>query len=97
MQLFYVYLFLCCLIFLFFIYVDHLRKKASFNVDHKLGKKRSATSCNEDGGSVDFCTADIPRPRAYYGSFYLRLGTVRKTRMNVTKTGNGIRDILNIF
>jgi hypothetical protein len=84
-QLFYVYLFFGCLLFLFFIYIDLLRTKARLAVDKKIGKKLRSTSksakednndsSSRDNESMDFSAA-IPTPRVYYGSFYLRLGAV---------------------
>lgn len=71
-QLFYVYLFLGSLFFLFATYIDLVRTKARWAV-----MKLKTASGSTDNDMVD-AKAKLPRPRAHYGSFYLRLGAVCK-------------------
>ena len=76
-QLFYVYLFMGSLLFLFFIYVDLVRTRAKSALKNKLKKGNNKESGN-NMSETDNSSNAVPRPRVHYGSFYLRLGAVRK-------------------
>lgn len=76
-QLFYVYLFLGSLFFLLVIYCDLWRTQAKFS----RSKKHLATEgIGRSGSEAEYFDGNykLPRPRVNYGSFYLRLGAVRK-------------------
>ena len=73
-QLFYVYLFLMSLIFLLVIYIDLWKSKATWAISHK---RRHHSNPNHEQDHTDGIFK-LPRPRVHYGSFYLRLGAVRK-------------------
>lgn len=76
-QLFYVYLFLGSLFFLFATYIDLVRTKAQWAVIKLKTASQRSSNNSSDNDMVD-AKAKLPRPRAHYGSFYLRLGAVCK-------------------
>ncbi len=80
-QLFYVYLFMGSLLFLFCIYIDLLRTRAmqTGNKTKRDKPKRGSRQIGQED-QIDRTTEvnAVPRPRAHYGSFYLRLGAVCK-------------------
>ena len=77
-QIFYVYLFLGSLVYLLVIYIDLIKVKSSCGLFRKKPKKPVVG--NNSSHSSDYVDgiSKLPRPRVHYGSFYLRLGAVRK-------------------
>ena len=95
-QIFYVYLFLGSLVYLLVIYIDLIKVKSSCGLFRKKPKKNiqqhqnlsrnTSVVGNNSSHSSDYVDgiSKLPRPRVHYGSFYLRLGAVRKYKFTLT-------------